>query len=85
MWSGVPPEGAKPVGRPSRRSGSGRETLPKVLNRSGDLPRSPEVKVELSRKFGSGRETLPVVRRWSGDPPGGLKVVGRPSRRFGSG
>ena len=62
------------VGRPSRRSGSGRETLPEVQRYQETLPES-----------GTGRETLPEVRKWLADPPGGPEIVGRPSQRSGSG
>ena len=72
------------VGGPSRRSGSGR----------GTLPGGPEVVGVPTRRSGSGRGTLPKVWKWSwdrpgglevvGGPPGGPKEVGRPTRRFGS-
>ena len=62
------------VGRSSRRSGTWRETLPEVQNRSGVPPGVPEPDGRPSRKFGSGR-----------DPFGSPEVVGRHSRRSGSG
>ena len=72
------------VGRPSRRSGTGREilpevwnwleTLPEVLNWSGDSPRGTKVS-----------ETLQEVWNRSVVNPGGPEVVGRPSCRSGSG
>ena len=49
------------VGRPSRRSGSGEETLPKVRKWSGDPPGGPEVIGRPFRRSGSGREILPEV------------------------
>ena len=37
-WSGYPPRLTEVVGRPSRRSGNGRVTLPEFWNFSGDTP-----------------------------------------------
>ena len=48
------PEVPEVVGRPSRRSGSGRETF-----------RRSEVVGRPSRISGNGRETLPEVQKWS--------------------
>ena len=53
-WSGDPPRVVEVGRRPSQRSGSGWETLPKIRKWSGDPPGGAEV----------GRETLPEVRRW---------------------
>ena len=61
------------VRRPSRRSGSSRETLTEVRNRLRDPLKGQEVVGRLSRRSGSGRHL------------GGPEVVGRPSRRYGSG
>ena len=79
------------VERPSRWSGSGRETLPEVWKWSGEPhegsevvrthSQCPEVVESHFRRRGSVRETLPDVRKWTGDPLEGLEVVGRPSRR----
>ena len=68
------PEGQELVGRPSRRSGSGRRQSRKCGTGWVNLP---EV-----RKWW---ETLQEVLKWSGDPPGGPELVGRPSPRSGSG
>ena len=78
------------VGRPSLRSGSGRETFLEVREWSGGPPEGLGVFVRPSRRSGSGREwsggllevrewseALKEVREWS-------EVVGRPSRRSGS-
>ena len=57
-WSGGLPKGLEVVGRPSRRSGSGREALQEVQQ------------VERhTRTSESGQEALPEVREWSGGPP----------------
>ena len=53
------------VGRPSWRSGSGRETLPKFWKWLGDPIEGPEVVGRPTRMSGSGRETHPYVRKWS--------------------
>ena len=63
------------VGRPSRRSGSGRKTVPEDRKWSEDPPGGPEVVgrpsggpevVERpSRRTASGRKTLLEVRKWS--------------------
>ena len=81
---GDPPCDVELVGRPSRRSGSGRQTRPEVRYWLGDLLTS-----------GTGRETLLEVRKWLGDTPGGPvlvgrtslgpELVGRPPRRSGTG
>ena len=83
------------VGRPSRRSGSGRQTLSEVWKWSvdtrggpkwsGDPPGGPEVVRILPQRYGTGREIFTKVRKWSGDPPGSPEVVERPSRRSESG
>ena len=75
-----PPEGVELLGRPSRRSNTGREPLPEVRKWSGDFLGGPEV-VGLSRRCGTGRETFPEVRKWLGDSPSGPEVVGKPSRK----
>ena len=62
--------------RPSRRSGTSRETLPEGLNWSGDTPGAPELVGRPSRRSVTARDTLPEVRNWSGGPPGGV-VTGR--------
>ena len=61
--------------RPYRRSGTGRETLPKVQNWSEDVPGVAEVVGRPSLTSGSGRETLPGVRNWSGHSPGRAELV----------
>ena len=53
-WSGDPTACPEVVGRPSRRSGSGRETLPQVQKWSGDSPDGPEVVERPYRMSGSG-------------------------------
>ena len=80
------------VGRPFRRSGSGREALPEfrvalpeVREWSVGPPEGPGVVGSLSIRSSSDRKALPEVQKWLGDPPGGPAVVGRPSRRFGGG
>ena len=40
---GDPPEGVELVGRPSRRSGTDWQTLPKIQKWSGDYPGGSEV------------------------------------------
>ena len=52
------------VERPSRKSGTGRDTLTEVLNRSGDPTGGPQLVGRHTRKSGSGRETLRQVRKW---------------------
>ena len=79
------------VGRPSRISKSGRETLPEIRKWSGDplkglelvgRPfRRSEVVGRLSRRSETGRETLLEVRNWLGVSPGGPELVETPSRR----
>ena len=59
MWSGDTPGGLVVVGRPFRRSGSGRQKLPEVGKWSVDRPAGPEMVGRPSRTSGSGRETLP--------------------------
>ena len=49
------------VRRHSRKSGSGRETLPEVWKRSGDLPKVLKWS-ETFRRSGSARETLLEAR-----------------------
>ena len=49
-WSGDSHGRSEVVSRPSRRSGSGRETLSKIRNWSGDTPGGPEVVGRPSRK-----------------------------------
>ena len=59
------------MGRPSLRSGSGREAFLEVREWSGGPPEGLGVVgsgPEASRRSGSGRETLPEVRDWSGGP-----------------
>ena len=83
------------VGRPSRRSGNGRETLLEGWNWSEYPLRGPEVVGRRIRRSASGRETFPEVRKWLGDLPGGPEVVRnplggpglvrRPYRRSGNG
>ena len=64
-WSEGPPECPGVVGRPYRKSGSGREALPGGRN--------------ALLMSGSGREALADVQEWSGGPPGCMGVGGRPS------
>ena len=64
------PTGVELVGRPSRRSRIGRETLPEVQLWSGVPSEGPQLVGRPSRKFASGRK-----------PPGGVELVGRPSRK----
>ena len=61
------------VGRTTRRSRSGRETLPEVRKCRENLPEVRQC-----------QETLSKVRKWLGDHPGGPEVDGRPSRMSGS-
>ena len=86
---GDPPGGPEVVERPSRRSGSGRETLPKVQNWSethpevrkwsGDPPSGPGLVGRSFHSSGSSRKAYLEVRKWSGDNPGGSELVGRPT------
>ena len=79
------------VGRSSRRSRSGRETLLEVQKWSGDPfcgqvvvgrhHRGSEVVGRPSQRSGSGQETIPEIQKRSGDPPRSPEVVGRPFRR----
>ena len=79
-------------GRPSQRSGSGREALP-MAERLGDSPISPRGVGRTSRRSGSGQEGLPKirealleVRKGSGGPragPGGSGGFGRCSQWSG--
>ena len=62
------------VGRPSCRSGSGRETLPEVLKWSGDPPGGLEVVGRPFWRSGNVRKTHSVI-----------EVVERSSRRCGAG
>ena len=74
---------------PSRRSGSGRDSLLVVQGWSGDPlggpgvvggpPKVPELIGRPCRWYGTDWETIPKVRKWSGDPLGGLELVGTPS------
>ena len=64
------------VGRPSRRSGNGRETLLEVRKWSG----GPKLVGTPSRRFGSGRETLPEFRKWSRSGWGTLPKVRKRSK-----
>ena len=66
------------VGRPSRRSESGREALPEVREFSGGPPGGPGL-------VGSGREVLKKLLEWSRGRPGGPVVVGMPSQWSGNG
>ena len=61
IWSGDPCGDPEVVGRPSRWSGSGRETLPEVRKWSGDPLGGLKVVVGPSRGSRSGRETLSEV------------------------
>ena len=65
--TGDPLGGLEVVGRPSRRSGSGQETLPEVRKWSGDPPGGSKV---VGRPFRGpelvGRHSR-EVRKWSGD------------------
>ena len=80
--------------RPSRRSGTGLETLPDVQNGRETIPNKgkwPETLLDVRQWL----YTPPEVRNWLGDPlkcpqkvgdsSGGMEVVKRPSRRSGSG
>ena len=57
-----PPGGVELVGRPSRRCGSGRNTLLVVRKWSGDPREGPVVVGRPSQRSGSGRDTLAEVR-----------------------
>ena len=61
-------------------SGSGREALPDVQERSGGPPGCPGVVVSPARMFRSGREALLDVREWWGVPPKCLGVARGPPR-----
>ena len=75
----------KVVGRPSRRSGSGqetlrisesgRETLPDIWKCLGELPAGLEVDGRPSRRYGSARETLQKFRKWSGNRPSSVPTL----------
>ena len=53
------------VGRQSRRSGSGQETLPEVRKWSGDPIGGSELVGRRSQRSGTGRKTLPEARKCS--------------------
>ena len=57
-----PPGGVELVGRLSRRSKTGRETLPVVRKTSGDPPGGPEDVGRPFRSFVISGETLSKVR-----------------------
>ena len=69
------------VGRPSRRSESGRYTLPKDREWSGGPYVGPKLVWSPSLMSRRGREIFPLFRKWSGCPPRGPGVVGRPLQR----
>ena len=72
VWnaSGPPPGGSGRVkGKPTRRSGTGRRTLPE----------GPGLVGVTSGTSGTGWETLGEIRDGLGDPWGGLGRVGEPS------
>ena len=73
------------IGRPSRRSESGRSSLSEVQLWSGDSPGCPEVVGMLSRSSESGRKALSKIQKWSGGPPKGPEVVVRPFWGYGIG
>ena len=86
-WSGGHSGCPEVLGRPSRMSGSGRETIPDFRKLSGV---SLEVFKFLPDVWG-WRQALLDVRQFMGDrpgclggPPGCPGVVGRPARKFGS-
>ena len=63
-WGG-PQEGPRQVGGLSRRSGTGKGTLPKVRNGSWDSPRGPGWVLGPSERFRTGRGSVYEVRnRW---------------------
>ena len=68
---GVPPGDPEVVGRPSRRYGSGRETLEEVRKWSRGHPGGQTLVGRPLLRSGSGRETLPKVRKWSVGLPEG--------------
>ena len=57
------------VGRPSQRSGSGRETLTEVRNWSGETTGGSEVVGRPYQRTGSDQETIPELWKWSGELP----------------
>ena len=73
-WSGDPPGGSDLVGTPSRKFGSGQETLPEVWMRSETLP-------EVWNWSGNPAGGPEAVR----DPPGGPELLRTPSRRSDTG
>ena len=86
-WSRDPTRGPGVVGKPSRMTGSSRETMPEVGDGCEALPegrewsggptRGPRVVGTPSILAGSGREALLWGREWSG-------MVVRPAQRAGS-
>ena len=80
VWdgSGDPPGGPRWIGKPCRRSGTGRgtpeksgtgrRTLRKIRDGSGDPPKGPGWVGGPSRRSGTGLETFPDVRDVLGDP-----------------
>ena len=81
-WSGDSPKCPGFFGRPSRMTGSGRETLPDVRVRLGGPPECPGVVGSSSQKSGrpfrvseSFREALLDDREWSLGSPGGREVL----------
>ena len=63
------------VGRPSRRSSSGRDAVREVQEWSGGPHKVLKVVRRPFWKSGSVREALPMVWEWSGGPPEGTGVV----------
>ena len=68
-WSGGHPGYPGGIGRPTRKSVSGRGALHRVRKWSGGFPENR-----------GGREAIPKVCEWSGGHPGCPGGVGRPSR-----
>ena len=66
-------------------SGSGREVMPDVRERSGGPLECPGVVERPTWMSGIGRQTNSDVRKWSEDARKCEGVVGRPSRMSGSG
>ena len=63
MCTGDSHGGLELFGRPSLRSGTGRETLPEIWKWSGDHPGGLKLVGRHSWRSGSSRETLAEVRK----------------------
>ena len=89
MWSGGLPGSLEVVGRPSRRSGCGREAFLEVWVWSEGLPGPPlgppyhfETSGRASLPLRDLLEGLPTTRGYLGGPPDHSRTSGRASRKL---